>query len=606
METSPTTATTTVGDNPELLELLKTTSPNADALRVRLGRRVAVLIPSLAETSQLVEPLNDGELRVAEQLDKLGDDWTVFIQPRLTMDLPDFVAVHSDYGVCAIEVKDWSPGKYRNSNGVVQRLHRSQWVDLDEHPKLQPYRYQSTIFEHHFAFPDDGETIVPCVRSLLILLNHPTRRARELMRAPNRARWSSVSVYGEEVLGDLERALIGPAPCAPPQRSLARLHASLCDGQPEFRLRVDLRLSDSAKDIAANPRGAKVRRVRGAAGSGKSVGVATRAARLAAEGKSVLVTCFNVTLPQYLRPLISAICNGPAAARVECIHFHGFRAALADGVRRQYDAILVDEGQDFELEWWNQLREHLVPGGEMLLVADDTQRIFNVPRWTDEQMKGAGFNGPWTTLRDSYRIPGDLVPVCRNFAERYLKGDSWIPEGVTPPCRPTYRRWLNVSTQKLSAAIAAEILELLDNGSIVESERDLTYLCMSHTVGEKVASLVEAEGREVHHLFAAADEDRQRRKRRFRPQAPGVKGSTVHSFKGWESRVLVIGIGPNDWDQRLAYVAMTRLKQSLDRPSAIVVVNSNPLLAGFQQIFENGVPLPPPQVGTTLAGLASV
>lgn len=55
----------------------------------------------------------------------------MFIQPRLTMDLPDFVAVHPRYGVCAIEVKDWNPGRYRNLDGVVQRRQDSQWVDID-------------------------------------------------------------------------------------------------------------------------------------------------------------------------------------------------------------------------------------------------------------------------------------------------------------------------------------------------------------------------------------------------------------------------------------------------------------------------------------------
>ena len=381
-----------------------------------------MLIPSLAETSQLVEPLNDGELRVAEQLDKLGDDWTVFIQPRLTMDLPDFVAVHPAHGVCAIEVKDWAPGKYRNSRGTVQSRTADGWSDVEEHPLMQPYRYQSTILEQHFAFPDDGAAVVPCVRSMIILLNHPTRRAREILRAPARARWGNVAIHGDDVLTDLESALIGDAPCRPPRRSLDRLCRSLRDGSPVFKMASYIALSDSAKDIATNPRNARTRRVRGAAGAGKSVGVAHRAARLSAEGKSVLVVCFTSTLPHYLRSLVSAAGGGGSAAAVSCTHFHGFCRAIVDsaeagqlslqawptvrpdervvlqareatelGVRRTYDAILVDEGQDFRLEWWNLLREHLTPGGEMLLVADDTQRIFNVPRWTDAEMLGAGF-----------------------------------------------------------------------------------------------------------------------------------------------------------------------------------------------------------------------
>lgn len=231
----------------------------------------------------------------------------------------------------------------------------------------------------------------------------------------------------------------------------------------------------------------------------------------------------------------------------------------------------------------------------MLLVADDTQRIYNTPRWTDEQMSGAGFNGPWTTLQDSYRIPGDLVPVCRAFAERHLDGDAWIPADVTRPALPTVRRWLNVRPVDLADALADATLDVLADDRVVASDRDVTFLCSKHDVGSDVVRRLEAAGRSVHHIFAAEPEEQQRRKRRFRPDVPGVKGSTVHSFKGWESRVLVVAIGPGDWEKRLAYVAITRLKQGDDRPAAIVVVNANADLNGFSDVFVRGVPLPPPQ-----------
>lgn len=68
---------------------------------------MAVLRPSLEECDRLVTPLDNGERRVAEKHAELDDDWTVYIQPRLALDVPDFVAVHPRLGVCAMEVKDW-------------------------------------------------------------------------------------------------------------------------------------------------------------------------------------------------------------------------------------------------------------------------------------------------------------------------------------------------------------------------------------------------------------------------------------------------------------------------------------------------------------------
>lgn len=60
----------------------------------------------------------------------------------------------------------------------------------------------------------------------------------------------------------------------------------------------------------------------------------------------------------------------------------------------RYDAILVDEGQDYRPHWWSVLRKACKPNGEMLLVADATQDVYGPANaWTDDVMKGAGFPG---------------------------------------------------------------------------------------------------------------------------------------------------------------------------------------------------------------------
>ena len=80
---------------------------------------MAIYRPLLEICEALATPLNDGERQVAEQLKVLDDDWTIYVQPRIAQDIPDFVAVHDRHGVCAIEVKDWSRGRYRQSDGGV-------------------------------------------------------------------------------------------------------------------------------------------------------------------------------------------------------------------------------------------------------------------------------------------------------------------------------------------------------------------------------------------------------------------------------------------------------------------------------------------------------
>ena len=99
--------------------------------------------------------------------------------------------------------------------------------------------------------------------------------------------------------------------------------------------------------------------------------------------------------------------------------------AFDAGFERRYDAILIDEGQDFTLGWWNLLREHaLEPDGEMLLVTDPTQDIYDKRTLANEErMVGAGFTGPWTELKGSYRMPTDMVQLANTFAEQHIEGE---------------------------------------------------------------------------------------------------------------------------------------------------------------------------------------
>ena len=46
-------------------------------------------------------------------------------------------------------------------------------------------------------------------------------------------------------------------------------------------------------------------------------------------------------------------------------------------------------------------------------------------------------------------------------------------------------------------------------------------------------------GFEVQHVFGTTQSERRKRKTNFWGSAAGVKGCTVHSFKGWESRAVL-------------------------------------------------------------------
>jgi hypothetical protein len=592
---------------------------------------VAEFRPSRDHLALLAEPLNDGEQVVLDELAKLGDGWTIYVQPRLAQDKPDFVAVHDRKGVCAIEVKDWSKGKYRQTDhGVIQYVDgNGVWHDTREQPRYQAYRYRTTIFDQFFALPEDGTHPTQAVRSVLILPRHSTKDARTLFSTPQvTADEMSVEVWGgDDLLHALPKILKGTGCPRPAALSISRLRRQLVVVEPSSA-QVPASLSRDAKNIATNPNNARRRRVRGPAGCGKSFGLAARAARLAAERKSVLVLSFNSTLGNYLRTLATAHCRDVDAdpTLITCTNFHSFcdrivsdarllgiplddhpgtpwfdvivrqaTQALERGVQRRYDAVLIDEGQDFTLDWWNLLRHHVVrPHGEMLLVADPTQDVYDQQAWTDEeQMLGAGFSGPWTELEGSYRMPTDLVPLANAFAERYLDGErltAVVPDDhadLVGAAVATHRSWENVSSPlDLGPAIGREVVRLLTHHPELQPH-DVAFLCQHHQEGLAAVKVIEAAGYPVHHIFALKRADQHRRKRRFWPEAPGVKGCTVHSFKGWEAPAVVMGIGEGDRSKRLAYVAMTRVRVGGgNRPAYLSIVNSDLAIASFQSTFE--------------------
>ena len=597
---------------------------------------MAVLIPALDELHQLVTPLNEGELKVARALSSLPDDWTVYVQPRLAQDQPDFLALHDRHGVCVVEVKDWSLRKYEQlADGRFRfRTSAGTWEISDELPRYQAHRYRSTVYDQFFALPGDNDNPTQKVRAVVVLPQWSTKDAQELMKLPAVSDDElSVMVWGSDGLeASILKLAKGTGCPTPDPAAMTRLRRHLAESAILLELRSPVTLSRDATNIARNPNNARMRRVRGPAGCGKSFGLAARAATLAADGQSVLVVSYNVTLSHYLRNLVNARCReiGANPARVSCTNLHGLcRRAIIDaeaagvaldeavatdeyeriiakgtqayalGFGERYDAVLVDEGQDFTLDWWQLLREHVRndPSGEMLLVADPTQDIYGQRAWTDERrMSGAGFSGAWTELKGSYRMPNDLLPVANEFAGRYLGGDSVHGERVDDPSitassSPTVRRWRNLRAgQSLGRAIGEEVVRLLDEHPTL-SPRDVVFLCEWHDAGLEAVEVIERAHHEVHHIFSKNDHARSRLKRRFWPDAPGVKGCTPQSFKGWETSALVMAVATGRESRRLAYVSMTRLaRQAAGGRGFLSVVNADPGIADFRLTFERWAP----------------
>jgi hypothetical protein len=97
------------------------------------------------------------------------------------------------------------------------------------------------------------------------------------------------------------------------------------------------------------------------------------------------------------------------------------------------------------------------------------------------------------------------------------------------------------------------------------SNTDIIFLCTSHATGRQVVDELEREpwGVSAAHTFAESKSEQNRRKMAFFLGRPRIKATTLHSFKGWESRMLVVHLGQamSSEDMAAAYASITRLKR---------------------------------------------
>jgi hypothetical protein len=606
--------------------------------------QVAVEVhPPRDEIDALVPPLEPGERRVyralLEYLDGDAGRWDLYVQPFMLGNHPDFV-VAGRAGVTVIEVKDWGPGLYRPMDGRLEVRDPDQgWrvkSGRDADPLRIVHEYRSQLSGTYLTPPGESERFQYVV-GVLILPQWREGEARRLLDAVTALEThdaSYVRVRGQPALDNVAR-LVGGAGSANseriPESWIARLRQRLAEPEARALARRPLQLSGKAREIAQNPRGVTMRRVKGPAGSGKSVALAARAAHLAADGRSVLVLSFNITLAHYLSDLVGRHARTLRADRrlIDLMHFHGFCgrvigrkrtglspdqqvrkaiAAYASGRRRdlpQYDAILVDEGQDFERHWWTFLRDHVrtSPTGEMLLSIDTTQTIYGAKGWTDEPMPGMGFRGLPMQLEGSYRLPPDLVVVLNRFAQWVMNRDDLDLPSVPPDRRgvavpPSDRTWRDVAATDLVDAATETVDWLVRHDGV--NPVDVVVLA-GHRTGLPVMSAVDERlSLPVEHIFTAQDDEERRiSKGRFWPGVAAVKGTTIHSYKGWESGTIVLCIDEHLVAEHaesdlatLVYIALTRVHaEAPGRAAAVHVINGHPGLSGFASEFEREVPV---------------
>ncbi|HUS69912.1 MAG TPA: 3'-5' exonuclease [Anaerolineae bacterium] len=240
-----------------------------------------------------------------------------------------------------------------------------------------------------------------------------------------------------------------------------------------------------------------------------------------------------------------------------------------------YDAILVDEAQDFAPVWFAVLRRVLNPEtGVMFMAADAAQRIYRKFMW---RSLGLYVVGRTRILRRSYRSTYEIARTAFELVsgsqalldeladeEEDLLQPNLDPAWMRHGNYPQLRRCGDVQAEV--SLIARTIKALLDKGY---APGDIAVLHRRHWGPDRYLSALRAEGIPVAHLRNTG-----------RVPRDAVALGTLHVAKGLEYPVVFIGqlqclfdpekpIPQAEWtlfcadELRLLYVGMTRARDRL-------------------------------------------
>lgn len=566
---------------------------------------------------------------------KLEDDYLIWydVPIGLKQRHPDFVVLHPRRGMLILEVKDWKADTIQQADKTQFTLITPRGPVKENNPLLQARACALEVgivlerdpaLRHPEGHRHAGKLVMPWAWGV-VLANISRKQFDDGGLAeiiPSHLVVCKDEMYDTEDAETFQPRLwamfpqVFPVTLTLPQIDRVRWHLfpelRVDPGNGQFGL-FDItapdaraiaipdliKVMDKQQESLARSLGSEHRIIHGVAGSGKTMILGFRATHLArALHKPILVLCYNKTLAAHLQQMMA---SRGLAEKVQVYNFHKWcRHMLVSyhvelppngaknffdqmiervmsGVERgqiprfQYGAILIDEGHDFEPDWYKLIVQMVDPATNSLLVLyDDAQNIYGHTerRKTTWKSLGVQAQGRTTILRLNYRNTLEVLSVARSFAEELLAeradDDDGIPliapesAGRRGPIPELVR---SASTRDETKTLATALNDEHDHG---RTWHEMAVIYRNQWEGDTLVKALagvgipcsQAKGAGKHELFADGDT---------------VKLLTMHSSKGLEFPFVAIpGLGtmprPSEdesGEARLLYVAMTRATEQL-------------------------------------------
>ena len=382
-------------------------------------------------------------------------------------------------------------------------------------------------------------------------------------------------------------------------------------------------------------------KIKGVAGCGKTSILSQRAINASQRNSStVLILTFNITLKNYIRDKISDIQGNRDFSSYEISNYHQFFNSQVNnsgqdlgelveihGIDRlysfnvfqgfvvpKYKTILIDEIQDYQSEWVKIVRDNFLQiDGEMVLFGDESQNIYQRDT-VRSPIIAQGF-GRWIKLTRSYRtnLDSPLNQLFKDFQLKFLIGTNSDIEitDVSPTqigIGLSLLKYEEVTTADWKKTIFNSVKNYIDSydlhpndviilSSKISLVRQLSELWMenekTHCMFESYEEISACTNMSVDELKKLEENQingiinknkkyiervRRAKKNHFYANSGLVKFSTIHSYKGLESKTVFYIMDKND-DPEIVYTSITRCAENL----VVFDVGGDNTCSGFLQ-----------------------
>lgn len=580
----------------------------------------------------------------------LPDDYIVYYEPDIHGKRPDFVVIGPDLGVLVLEVKDYtkntlfqlnhdewtlvtSSGEQTKTKSPLKQARENMFHLVDHLKKDKSLVQLEGKYQFQLKFPYGFGTVFTRLNQKDFVENGLYSVIEPELCLTRDEIDPDKEVFSEENLFEkISNMFIVPyrlrEPLTKENMDAIRYHLF-----PEVRISAEfkqpvpyqdqlllslheIKAMDLHQENLAKQLGDKNRLIRGVAGSGKTLILASRAKILAKEHPDwkILILCYNISLAHNIQQMIHHMMMEPDSLfdfdfsgesteiqtkshNIAVRNFHSWlkndlkimdknipiminKLKNGEAILPTYDAIMVDEGQDFEPEWFNLVSQLLNPETQSLLLVEDRAQTIYKRKRSYVQDTGLNFTGRSKVLSINYRNTAQIVKFAWDFYQshsvlknkvvsRELEGEIIAPQSTRRKgAEPAIVKFNSFGTE--AKFVAKQIKKLHEQRKVPLSEILILYRVKRTYQMNYVDVLKRAlneEGIDFYWMTESNDS-----KRNFNKDDGKVKISTIDSSKGLDFQaVFIVNVDnmpfPLEEDKErevsLLYIGMTRAKEYL-------------------------------------------